>query len=70
MSRRGDVAAGETVLCAGAMGSPKLLMLSGIGPAAHLHELRTPLVHDSPEVGRNVQEHPHAAISHDVRVRT
>ena len=52
------------------MGSPKLLMLSGIGPAAELSALGIPVRHDLPEVGANVQEHPHAAISHDVSVRT
>ncbi len=67
---RGAVTADETILSAGAMGSPKLLLLSGIGPAAELQALGIPVVHDSPEVGHNVQEHPHAAISHDVRGRT
>lgn len=60
----------ETILSAGAMGSPKLLMLSGIGPSDDLYEIGIELMHDSPEVGRNVQEHPHASISHDVTLRT
>jgi choline dehydrogenase len=63
-------AAHETILSAGAMGSPKLLMLSGIGPAQDLRTLGIEVVHDNPQVGRNVQEHPHASISHDVTVRT
>ncbi len=67
---RGTVRARETIVSAGAMGSPRLLLLSGIGPAAELAALGIAVVHDSPHVGRNVQEHPHVAISHDVRMRT
>jgi len=65
-----SLTARETILSAGAMGSPKLLLLSGIGPADDLRALGIVMVHDAPEVGCNVQEHPHAAISHDVTVRT
>ncbi|MFJ4067197.1 GMC family oxidoreductase [Pseudomonas sp. NPDC089996] len=47
----------EVILSAGVIGSPQLLMLSGIGPAAHLIEQGiTPLV-DAPQVGQNLQEH-------------
>lgn len=70
LRRRGAITADETVLSAGAMGSPRLLMLSGVGPAAQLQALGIPIVHDSPQVGHNVQEHPHTSISHDVRGRT
>jgi choline dehydrogenase len=45
------------VLCAGTLNSPRLLMLSGIGPAAHLRELGIPVVADLPGVGANLQEH-------------
>lgn len=48
----------EVILCAGAVGSPQLLMLSGIGPAAHLRRLGIVPVADLPEVGRNLQDHP------------
>lgn len=49
---------GEVVLCAGALNSPHLLMLSGIGPAGSLKSAGiTPLV-DLPEVGQNLQDHP------------
>jgi choline dehydrogenase len=47
----------EVLLCAGAIGSPQLLMLSGIGPAADLHALDIAVVADAPEVGGNLQDH-------------
>jgi choline dehydrogenase len=50
-------AAREIVLCSGVVDSPKLLMLSGIGPAAHLKSLDIPVVADVPGVGRNFQDH-------------
>ncbi len=48
----------EIVLCAGAINSPQLLMLSGIGPARHLQGLGIDLVHDLPGVGQHLQDHP------------
>ena len=45
-------------MCAGAVGSPQLLMLSGIGPAAHLRALGIDPVADLPGVGENLQDHP------------
>jgi choline dehydrogenase len=48
----------EAVLAAGAIGSPKLLLLSGIGPADHLRSHGIPVVHDLPGVGRNLHDHP------------
>jgi choline dehydrogenase len=48
----------EVILCGGAVGSPQLLMLSGIGPGAHLRELGIPVVLDSPRVGENLHDHP------------
>lgn len=48
----------EVILSAGAMGSPKILMLSGIGPRDVLTENRIEPVHISPDVGRNLMEHP------------
>lgn len=47
----------EVIVTAGAVGSPKLLLLSGIGPAAQLHDLGIPCVLDLPGVGRNLQDH-------------
>jgi choline dehydrogenase-like flavoprotein len=45
------------IVCAGAFGSPQLLMLSGIGPAGHLRELGIEVRHDSPDVGGHLQDH-------------
>lgn len=50
----------EVVLSAGALNSPQLLMLSGIGPADRLSALGIPVVEDLPGVGENLQEHPAA----------
>ena len=47
----------EVLLSAGALQSPQLLMLSGIGPAGHLNEHGIEVVHDAPEVGDNLQDH-------------
>ena len=54
---RHAVARREVILAGGAVNTPQLLMLSGIGPAAHLAEHGIPLVVDSPEVGSNLQDH-------------
>lgn len=50
-------AAREVIVCAGAIGSPRLLLLSGVGPAAELRALGIPVVADLPGVGRNLQDH-------------
>ena len=50
-------ATAEVILCAGAIGSPQLLELSGIGAAERLQELGIPLVHELPGVGENLQDH-------------
>lgn len=47
----------EVILSSGAIGSPRLLMLSGIGPADHLRGLGIPVVLDRPGVGSNLQDH-------------
>jgi choline dehydrogenase-like flavoprotein len=51
-------ASSEVIVCAGAVGSPQLLMLSGIGPAAQLRALGIDPVADLPAVGQNLQDHP------------
>jgi choline dehydrogenase len=48
----------EVILSAGAIGSPQLLMLSGVGPADHLHEHNIAVMADSPGVGGNLSDHP------------
>jgi choline dehydrogenase-like flavoprotein len=48
---------GEVILSGGAVNSPKLLLLSGIGPAAELRELGVDVTHNLPGVGKNFQDH-------------
>ena len=61
---------GEVVLSAGAIGSPKLLMLSGVGPNDHMKDLGIRPVVDLPGVGRNLQEHPGIMMSEHVSLPT
>lgn len=49
--------AGEVILCGGAINSPQLLQLSGIGNARELAALGIPVIHDLPGVGENLQDH-------------
>lgn len=48
---------GDVILTSGAIQTPQLLQLSGVGPADHLRSLGIPVVHDSPDVGANLQDH-------------
>lgn len=52
----------EVILCAGAFGSPQLLMLSGIGPAAQLQQHGIPVLHHLPGVGQNLHDHVTAVL--------
>src|SRR5262249_15125455 len=47
----------EVIIAAGSIKTPQLLMLSGVGPGAHLAEHRVPIVLDRPGVGANLQDH-------------
>ncbi len=54
----------EVILCGGAINSPHLLMVSGIGPAAHLQDSGVAVAHDLPGVGQNLQDHFQARITY------
>lgn len=66
--RQGEVqearACKEVVICAGAINSPQLLMLSGIGPAEHLAQHGIPLLLDLPGVGQNLMDHMQAPVAY------
>ncbi|HTR87624.1 MAG TPA: GMC family oxidoreductase N-terminal domain-containing protein [Reyranella sp.] len=47
----------EVIVCGGAVNSPHILQISGIGPAAHLQSLGIPVLHDLPGVGANLVDH-------------
>ena len=55
---RFTVEADEIILSCGAIGSPHIMMLSGVGPAAHLREMGIEVTHDLPGVGQNLRDHP------------
>lgn len=63
-------ARGEVLLCAGAIQSPQLLQLSGIGPAALLEEHGIPVVHDLPGVGENLQDHLQIRLTFEANIPT
>jgi choline oxidase len=52
----------EIVLCAGSLDTPKLLLLSGIGPSNHLRSLGIDVVHDLPGVGERLIDHPEGLV--------
>jgi choline dehydrogenase len=52
----------EVILSAGALESPKLLMLSGVGPAEHLRALEIPVVADRPSIGSGLHDHPNVPV--------
>jgi choline dehydrogenase-like flavoprotein len=52
----------ETILCAGAVDTPRLMLLSGLGPKEQLTDLKIPVVKDIPGVGENLVDHPESII--------
>jgi choline dehydrogenase len=58
------VRSGEVILCGGAINSPQLLQLSGVGRAHELEALDIPVVNDLPEVGENLQDHLEVYVQH------
>ncbi len=57
----------ETVLCAGAINTPQLLMLSGVGPVSHLNEIGISVVHELPGVGENLIDHVAANVCFELK---
>ncbi|MGB5051664.1 MAG: mycofactocin system GMC family oxidoreductase MftG [Caldilineaceae bacterium] len=62
-----EISAGRVILCGGAIASPQLLMLSGIGPAEHLRSLDIPVLLDRPGVGDGLRDHPTTGLLWRVR---
>ncbi|KAF2496541.1 alcohol oxidase [Lophium mytilinum] len=60
----------EVIVSSGVFGSPQLLMVSGVGPAANLQELGIPVISDLPGVGQNMWDHVFMGPSHRVHVHT
>lgn len=58
----------EVIISAGAINTPQLLMLSGIGPAEHLREFGIDVRVDAPGVGSNLQDHPEAVVNFETKV--
>jgi choline dehydrogenase len=57
-------AGAEIILCGGAINSPQILMLSGVGPAEALRQFAIPVVADRADVGRNLQDHPDLTVQY------
>jgi choline dehydrogenase len=62
-----EESAREVILCGGAVNSPHVLQISGIGPAEHLRSIGVPVVHDLPGVGANLNDHYVVRVSHRVQ---
>jgi len=57
---------GEVILSAGSIGSPQIMMLSGVGPAGQLRDHGIAVAHDSPGVGENLQDHLQVRVAFQV----
>ncbi len=62
-----SVRANRVVLSSGALRSPQLLLLSGVGPREHLNQFGIPVVHDSPGVGQGLWNHLSAHVTYKVK---
>ena len=60
---RFNVEGEQIILCAGAIGSPHILMLSGVGPADQLRSVGIPVIYDLPGVGQNLRDHPNINVT-------
>ena len=60
----------EVIICAGAVNSPQLLQVSGVGPEQHLRDVGIPVVHNLPGVGSNLIDHLAALLAYRVRGET
>ncbi|TGO25930.1 hypothetical protein BPAE_0069g00020 [Botrytis paeoniae] len=58
----------EVIICSGALGSPQVLMLSGIGPRQHLEEHKIKFIHDLPGVGSNFTDHPSTPVAWEIPI--
>jgi choline dehydrogenase len=65
--KRSVRAAREVVVCGGAINSPQLLQLSGLGPGDHLRSIGVPVVRDLPGVGRNLSDHYTVRVVHRMK---
>lgn len=65
--QRSRYLADEVVLCAGAIKSPQLLMVSGVGPVPMLKRFGIPIVHSASYVGRHLTDHPSFSVSYQTR---
>jgi choline dehydrogenase len=57
----------EVILCGGAINSPQIMLLSGIGPGDHLRRHGIPIVADLPGVGQNLQDHPVVGVAYECK---
>ena len=62
-----EARAGEVILCGGAINSPQVLQVSGVGPAALLRSVGVPVVADLPGVGEHLQDHLEVYVQHACR---
>ena len=56
------VSGDEIILSGGPVGSPHILLRSGVGPSNHLDDMEVPIVHDLPGVGQNLRDHPQVPV--------